>query len=85
MTLLRAGPSSQVLKNVELGMEALKGEKGAVYDRIVLNAAMADFLLQCRGANDISSAIERAKEAIDSGRALKHLLNYVERTQQVVV
>jgi anthranilate phosphoribosyltransferase len=68
----------QVAKNIELGLSALRGQKGPAYDRIVLNAAMADHLLGCSGASDISCALERSKEAIDSGRALNRLLNYVE-------
>ncbi|KAI5082360.1 hypothetical protein GOP47_0002103 [Adiantum capillus-veneris] len=67
-----------VEKNVELGLCALKGEKGPAYDRIILNAAVADHLLGCRGASDISEAVERAKEAVDSGRALARLMNYVQ-------
>ncbi|MCO5610649.1 hypothetical protein L7F22_064888 [Adiantum nelumboides] len=67
-----------VERNVELGLSALKGEKGPAYDRIILNAAIADHLLGCRGASDILEAIERAKEAVDSGRALTRLMNYVQ-------
>ncbi|XP_057984946.1 uncharacterized protein LOC110645907 isoform X2 [Hevea brasiliensis] len=66
-----------VSKNIQLGLAALRGEKGPAYDRIVLNAGMVDHLLRCDGAEDISSALDRAREAIDSGRALKKLLNYI--------
>lgn len=72
-----------VAKNIELGLSALRGQKGPAYDRIVLNAAMADHLLGCSGASDISCALERSKEAIDSGRALNRLLNYVEMSHTV--
>ncbi|KAG6554737.1 hypothetical protein Mapa_003756 [Marchantia paleacea] len=72
-----------VEKNVELGMAALRGETGPAYDRIVLNAAMADHLLGCEGASDPLVAIERAKEAIDSGAALNHLLYYIERSNRL--
>ena len=67
----------QVAKNIELGIAALRGEKGAAYDRIVLNAGMVDHLLGCDGAEDISTALARAREAIDSGQALKRLLAYI--------
>lgn len=67
----------QVSKNIELGLSALNGEKGAAYDRIVLNAGMVDHLLGCSGAEDVSTAMDRAREAIDSGKALKRLLNYI--------
>lgn len=72
-----------VAKNIELGLAALRGQKGPAYDRIMLNAAMADHLLGCSGASDILCALERSKEAIDSGRALNRLLNYVEMSHKV--
>jgi len=61
-----------------LGLAALHGEKGPAYDRIVLNAGTVDHLLGCDGAEDISAALDRAREAIDSGKALKRLLNYIK-------
>ncbi|XP_038893189.1 anthranilate phosphoribosyltransferase isoform X1 [Benincasa hispida] len=67
-----------VSKNIELGLAGLNGEKGAAYDRIVLNAGMVDHLLGCDGAEDVSVALDRAREAIDSGNALKRLLNYIK-------
>ena len=58
------------------GCAALSGKSGPVYDQIVLNAAIKDNLI---GFDvDPSSAIERARDAIDSGRALTHLKAYVE-------
>lgn len=72
-----------VRKNLELGLVALRGEKGPAYDRIVLNAAVADHLLGCNGAEDPIAAAERAKEAIDSGKALNALLKYIECSQHV--
>ncbi|RVX04339.1 hypothetical protein CK203_018498 [Vitis vinifera] len=67
-----------VSRNIELGLAALRGEKGPAYDRIVLNAGIADHLLGCDGAEDIFSALDRAREAIDSGKALDRLLNYIK-------
>lgn len=67
-----------VSRNIELGLAALHGEKGPAYDRIVLNAGIADHLLGCDGAEDIFSALDRAREAIDSGKALNRLLNYIK-------
>lgn len=72
-----------VSKNIELGLAAFRGEKGPAYDRIVLNAGMVDHLLGCDGAEDISSAMDRAREAIDSGKALSRLLNYIKMSQKV--
>jgi len=68
----------QVSKNIEFGLSALSGEKGPAYDRIVLNAGVVDHLLGVDGAEDISAALDRAREAIDSGNALKRLLNYIK-------
>lgn len=59
-------------------MAALHGEKGPTYDRIVLNAGMVDHLLGCEGGEDVSVAMDRAREAIDSGKALRRLLNYIK-------
>ncbi|CAF1907605.1 hypothetical protein Bca4012_049934 [Brassica carinata] len=72
-----------VSKNIELGLAALRGGKGAAYDRIVLNAGIVDHLLGCDGAEDVVVAMERAKEAIDSGKALKKLLNYIEISRKM--
>jgi anthranilate phosphoribosyltransferase len=72
-----------VSKNIELGLAALRGEKGAAYDRIVLNAGIVDHLLGSEGAEDVAVAMERAKEAIDSGKALKKLLNYIEISRKI--
>ncbi|XP_010415741.1 PREDICTED: uncharacterized protein LOC104701698 isoform X1 [Camelina sativa] len=72
-----------VSKNIELGLAALRGEKGAAYDRIVLNAGIVDHLLGSEGAEDVAVAMERAKEAIDSGKALKKLLNYIEISRKM--
>lgn len=62
-------------------MAALRGEKGPAYDRIVLNAAVTDHSLGCIGAESPLIAAERARDAIDSGRALNAMLNYIERSR----
>ena len=67
--------NSEVFANA--GMAALSGEKGHVYDRIVFNTAMRDYLLGL--CPDPHEAIQRTKEAIDSGRALSHLNAYIEK------
>ncbi|KAK9119793.1 hypothetical protein Scep_017886 [Stephania cephalantha] len=72
-----------VSRNVELGLAALRGEKGPAYDRIVLNAGMVDHLLGCDGAEDITIALERAREAIDSGKALDRIMNYIRISHKV--
>lgn len=72
-----------ISRNIELGLAALRGERGPAYDRIVLNAGMVDHLLGCDGAQDITTALDRAREAIDSGKALNHLLNYIKISHKV--
>ena len=62
----------------EAGIAALSGHKGHVYDRILLNTAIQDYLLGLRPNPD--EAIEQTKEAIESGRALEHLRAYVENS-----
>ncbi len=57
------------------GMEALSGREGQIYDRLVLNTAMTDYLLGI--CSDPHDAIGRTKEAIDSGHALAHLKAYI--------
>jgi anthranilate phosphoribosyltransferase len=44
---------------------------------------MVDHLLGAEGAEDISAALDRAREAIDSGNALKRLLNYIKLSHKV--
>ncbi|XP_058091929.1 uncharacterized protein LOC131237896 [Magnolia sinica] len=73
-----------VLRNIELGLSALRGERGPAYDRIVLNAGMVDHLLGCSGAEDVISALDRAREAIDSGKALNRLMNYIKNSHKVI-
>ncbi|XP_024536819.1 uncharacterized protein LOC9646225 [Selaginella moellendorffii] len=74
----------QLENNIEHGLTALRGVKGAAYDRIVFNAAMVDNLLGCSGVSDPFAAIERAREAIDSGKALKLLMRYVSSSSKCV-
>ena len=63
------------------GLAALAGEKGHIYDRIILNAGMTDYLLGIRSNTD--EAIQRAKDAIDSGHALSHLNAYIAKSRAV--
>lgn len=62
------------------GIAALSGEPGHVYDRIVLNAALIDHYLGI--CPDPHTALERARQAVDSGCALAHLSAYIERSKQ---
>ena len=60
------------------GIEALSGGEGQIYDRLVLNTAITDYLLGI--CSDPYEAIERTKEAIGSGRALAHLKAYITKS-----
>ncbi|MDE2998916.1 MAG: hypothetical protein OXU79_07550 [Gemmatimonadota bacterium] len=63
------------------GCAALSGQRGWIYDQIVLNAATKDHLLGFD--DDPSVAIERARDAIDSGRAAGRLNAYVDASNEV--
>lgn len=66
---------------VKAGTAALSGEKGHIYDRILLNSAMVDYLLGiCPDADD---AIKRVQSVMDDGSALRHLNNYITRSNEV--
>ncbi len=65
----------------EAGMAALSGQKGHIYDRIVLSTAVTDHLLGL--CPDPHEAVQRTKEAIDSGRALAHLKACIAKSQLV--
>ena len=63
----------------EAGLSALSGKKGEIYDRIVLNTAVTDYLLGiCPGPH---VAVERTEAAINSGRALAHLRAYIDTSR----
>ncbi len=63
------------------GIAALSGEKGQIYDRILLNTAMIDYLLGI--CPDPHEALKRTKAVMDNGTALKHLKTYVEISMDV--
>ena len=64
-----------------LGVAALSGEKGHIYDRILLNTAMVDYLLGI--CPDPEAAIARTRSVMENGRALAHLQAYVRGSHQV--
>ena len=64
----------------EAGVAALSGEKGHIYDRILLNTAMVDYLLGiCSTPED---ALARTQAVMDNGSALQHLRAYVQNSHQ---
>ena len=63
------------------GVAALSGEKGHIYDRILLNTAMTDYLLGI--CPDPHQALKRTKAVMEDGSALKHLQAYVSASQTI--
>lgn len=62
------------------GIAALSGEKGHIYDRILLNVAMIDYLLGI--CPDPHHALKRTKAVMDDGSALQHLQTYVSASKE---
>ncbi len=65
----------------ELGVAALSGEKGVVYDRILLNTAIVDSLLGI--CPDPEEALARARSVMDNGQALARLQAYIAASNQL--
>ena len=63
----------------DMGLAALKGEQGPVYDRIVLNAGLIDYYLGLSASAE--EGLAEAREAMDSGEALAHLERYISWSQ----
>lgn len=66
--------------NAEIIINILKGEKGAKRDIILLNFGAALYI--ANKANSIKEGIEIAREAIDSGKALKKLNEYKDASNK---
>ena len=64
----------------EAGVAALSGEKGHIYDRILLNTATVDYLLGI--CPEPEEAFARARSVMDDGTALKHLQAYIANSHQ---
>ena len=62
-------------------MEALRGEPGAAYDIVALNAATA--LYAAGVADSIEDGLKRARAAITSGAALNKIQQFVDVTQSL--
>lgn len=63
-------------ENARILLEILKGAKGPKTDIVLLNAAAAIFV--GGRAEDLEKGVEIAREALDSGRAYKKLVQLVE-------
>ena len=69
--------------NAQITRDILSGkEQGAKRDIVLLNAAYA--LFANGNVRDIQEAVEKAKEAIESGKAEAHLKKIAEVSQQLV-
>ena len=69
------------VKNAEITKRVLAGEHGAPRDIVLLNAGAA-IHLACKAAS-ITDGVEAARAAVDSGRAWKTMVAFVEYTQAV--
>ena len=70
------------IENAKITRGILSGEiKGAKRDVVLLNAAAS--LVVDEKAKDIKEGIEIAKEAIDSGKAIKHLEKIIEVSRKL--
>jgi len=65
-------------ENAEIALSVLKGEIGPKRDAILLNSAAAIHI--ARQEISIKKAVEIAKEAIDSGKALEQLEKFIKAT-----
>ncbi len=80
----RAAPEAikggNVRENAQIIRDILNGEKGPKRDMVVLNASAA--LVSAGVADNFSEGIERAKDSIDSGRAMEKLDRLIDFTRQ---
>ena len=67
-------------ENGKIIRDILNGEKGPKRDMVVLNASAA--LVSAGVADNFSEGIERAKDSIDSGRAMEKLDRLIDFTRQ---
>ena len=61
----------------EAGIAALSGQKGEIYDRLILNTGIINYLLGLYSTPQQS--IKEAKIVIDNGDALRRLKRYLEQ------
>lgn len=69
-------------ENAETILKILKGETGARRNMVLINAGAAIYV--GKKADSLKEGIEKAKEVIDTGLALKKLNDFAEFTQEVV-
>lgn len=65
----------------EAGIAALSGEKGQIYDRILLNTAIVDYLLGI--CPDPKLSLKRVQSVMDDGSALRHLKAYISSSHEL--
>ena len=61
----------------EAGIAALSGQKGEIYDRLILNTGIINYLLGVYSTPQKS--IKEAKIVIDNGDALRRLNRYLDQ------
>lgn len=68
-------------ENAEIILKILKGETGTRRNMVLMNAGAAIYV--GKKADSLKEGIEKAKEVIDTGLALKKLNDFAEFTQEV--
>lgn len=68
-------------ENAEIILKILKGETGPRRNMVLMNAGAAIYV--GKKANSLKEGIEKAKEVIDTGLALKKLNDFAKFTQEV--
>lgn len=74
-----AGGSPQ--ENAEITKKILKGAKGPKSDAVILNSAAALYVAQENIS--LEEAVEKVREVIESGKALKQLNKFIELSNQL--
>lgn len=68
-------------ENADILLSVLKGKKSAYYDTVLLNAGLGIFA--SGKVNSIQDGIEKARESIESGAALKRLEYLIDYSKKV--
>lgn len=67
----------EIEDNKRIALSILKGEESAKTDMVILNAAAALYVASCN--ETFETCIDRAREALTSGRAYKKLNEFIEK------
>lgn len=68
-------------ESVRMGLSVLEGEEGPPRDMVLMNSALA--IVASGKTDDLKTALDMAKESIDSGRAKRKLEEFVEVSNKI--